>query len=143
MAVTIDTLVEVDLTAPKGAPTELRSDNTTDADSIDSIVNTNCIPTTNSNNNNISLLSDLNTFISNQKLLHSARLPEVIDKGIQNASLFQQDRVIKGDVLTLSILNVRSCRQIVKASQTLDYFKFLDHDIIDLIETRHKLEKEM
>src|ERR1043165_1994822 len=133
---TIEILVEGDQTAPKGAPTESRNDNTIDAAGIDNIVNTH----TNSNSDD-SLL--LNSFLSSQKHTHIENFPHIINNNLQHATPTQQDRIIKGDVLTLSTLNVRSCNSIVRTSQTLDFFKLLDHDVIGLTETRHKSEANM
>src|ERR1043165_1392692 len=91
---TKEILVEGDQTAPKGAPTESRHDNTIDAVGIDSIVNAHTDPLTNTNID--ASLLNLDSFISTQKQLHSDRLPIILDKDIQQATPSQQDHIIKG-----------------------------------------------
>ena len=80
MDVIIETLVESDPIAPKGTPTEIRIDNTTDAEGIESTV-------TLTNNNAFDPTSlDLNTFLTAQKQNHIDNLPSIIDKNLQLAT---------------------------------------------------------
>ena len=130
MALITEIRVEVDLTAPKGAPTELQNQNgTTDIADVYSAVR--LIP------------PDVDNLLQQQKSKFLTNLPEILDKELTNASPSAQDKIITGPTITFSTLNVRSIHNTVKSSQAIDLFRILDHDFVGLTETRHKTQKEL